>query len=106
LTWGQPTNKLELTDPDLGQVQVLVGRQLHFRKVAQQAFLVVRIEHLDAAHSAHDPGVEALIEVKIPLMALHLARSDGGEGSRKEGDDQMVFPIVLTQVADESIMGG
>jgi hypothetical protein len=57
LTWGQPANKLELRDPALGRVQVLVWRQLHFRKAAAQALLVVRIERLDAAHTARDPGV-------------------------------------------------
>jgi hypothetical protein len=36
---------------------------------------------------AQDPGVEAVIEVEIPLMALHLARSDGGEGRWEEGDN-------------------
>jgi hypothetical protein len=57
LTWGQPASKLELTDPELGRVQVLVWRLLHFRQAADQPLVVVRIERLDAAHTARDPGV-------------------------------------------------
>lgn len=64
LTWGQPARsqrppvgKLELVDPDLGRVQILVWRQLHFRQAADQPLVVVRIERLDAAHTARDPGV-------------------------------------------------
>ncbi len=57
LTWGQPASKLELVDPELGRVQILVWRQLHFRQAADQPLVVVRIERLDAAHTARDPGV-------------------------------------------------
>jgi hypothetical protein len=37
-------------------------------------------------------------------MALHLARSDGGEGSRKKCDDQMVFAIILIEIVDQPVM--
>jgi hypothetical protein len=57
LTWGQPASKLELLDPQLGRVQVLVWRLLHFRQAAAQPLVVVRIERLDAAHTPRDPGV-------------------------------------------------
>ena len=57
LTWGQPASKLELCDPALGRVQVLVWRRLHFRQAADQPLVVVRIERLDAAHTKRDPGV-------------------------------------------------
>lgn len=57
LTWGRPASKLELTDPELGRVQVLVWRQLHFRQAADQPLVVVRLELLDAAHTARNPGV-------------------------------------------------
>lgn len=57
LTWGLPASKLELCDPELGRVQVLVWRLLHFRQAADQPLVVVRIERLEAAHTARDPGV-------------------------------------------------
>ena len=57
LTWGRPASKLELIDPDLGRVQVLVRRLLHFRPATAEALVVVRLERLDAAHTARDPGV-------------------------------------------------
>jgi hypothetical protein len=57
LTWGQPASKLELLDPNLGRVQVLVWRLLHFRKAGAHPLVVARIERLDAAHTARDPGV-------------------------------------------------
>ena len=52
-----------------------------------------------------NPGVEAVIEGEIPLMTLHLARSDGGVGCREEGDDQMVLPVILIGIVDGPIMG-
>ncbi len=55
---------------------------------------------------AHDLGVKAVIEGKIPLMTLHLARSDGSKGSREKCDDQVVFPIVVIQITDQPVMGG
>ena len=57
LTWGRPASKLELIDPQLGRVQVLRLARLHFRLAAKQPLVVVRIERLDAAHTARDPGV-------------------------------------------------
>jgi hypothetical protein len=57
LTWGQPASKLELTDPDLGRVQVLVWHLMHFRRAADQPLIVVRVQRLDAAHTACDSGV-------------------------------------------------
>ena len=57
LTWGQPASKLELLDPELGRVQVRVWRLLHFRKAGTHPLVVARIERLDAAHTARDPGV-------------------------------------------------
>ena len=57
LTWGQPASKLELLDPNLGRVQVLVWRLLHFRKAGAHPLVVARIERLAAAHTARDPGV-------------------------------------------------
>jgi hypothetical protein len=49
LTWGQPASKLELTDPDLGRVQVLVWHLMHFRRAADQPLIVVRVQRLDAS---------------------------------------------------------
>jgi hypothetical protein len=46
-----------LCDANLGRVQVLVWRLLHFRQAADQPLVVVRIERLEAAHTARDPGV-------------------------------------------------
>jgi hypothetical protein len=57
LTWGQPASKLELLDPQLGRVQVCAWRSLHFRRAAQQPLVVLRIERMDAVHTARDPGV-------------------------------------------------
>ena len=57
LTWGQPASKLELLDPQLGQVKVCVWRCLHFRLAAKQPLVVVRIERMEAAHTLRDPGV-------------------------------------------------
>ncbi len=56
LTWGLPASKLELCDPELGRVQVLVWRLLHFRQAADQPLVVVRIERLEAAHTARTPA--------------------------------------------------
>jgi hypothetical protein len=39
-------------------------------------------------------------------MALHIARSDRGEGCRKEGHDQMVLAIIFIEIADQPIMSG
>jgi len=39
-------------------------------------------------------------------MALHLARSDGSEGSRKKCDDQKVLPIIVIEIADQPVMRG
>ncbi len=56
LTWGLPASKLELCDPELGRgCKVLVWRLLHFRQAADQPLVVVRIERLEAAHTARDP---------------------------------------------------
>ena len=38
-------------------------------------------------------------------MALHLARSDGGEGGREEGDHQVVLPVVLL-IGNQPILRG
>jgi hypothetical protein len=54
-------------------------------------FVGSHIIHADA----QDPGAEGLIEIKVSLMPIHLARSDGGKGSREESDDQMMLPIVI-----------
>ena len=51
LTWGQPASKLELRDPALGRVQVLVWHLLHFRQAAAQPLVVVRSARRDAAHT-------------------------------------------------------
>jgi len=50
-----------------------------------------RIIHTDT----HDPGVQALVEIEIPVMRLHLARSDRGEGGREEGHDQVILPVII-----------
>ena len=39
-------------------------------------------------------------------MALHFARSDRSKGRRKEGHDQIVFAVIVTEIADQPIMGG
>jgi hypothetical protein len=57
LTWGRPASKLELVDPQLGRVQVCAWRQLHFRRAAAQALIVLRIERMAASHTVRDPGV-------------------------------------------------
>ena len=46
---------------------------------------------------AHDPGVEAVIEGKVPLMTLHLARSDGGEGGGEKEQER----VLLVHAADQ-----
>jgi hypothetical protein len=38
-------------------------------------------------------------------MALHLARSNGGIGSGKKGNDEMMFSIILFRIIDDPIMG-
>jgi hypothetical protein len=39
-------------------------------------------------------------------MTLHLARSDGGKGSREKCDDQMIFPVILVEIGDQPILRG
>jgi hypothetical protein len=39
-------------------------------------------------------------------MTFHLTRSDGGEGSRKEGDDQIMLSIIFVCIVDGPILCG
>jgi hypothetical protein len=39
-------------------------------------------------------------------MTLHLAGSDGGEGSGEEGDDEMMLPIIFVCIVDQPIVRG
>jgi len=52
----------------------------------------------------HDLGVEAVIEVEVPLMTLHFTRSDRGEGGGEKGDDEIVLPIIVRSVIDETVL--
>ena len=55
---------------------------------------------------AHDPGVEAVIEVEVPLMTLHLARSDRRKSSREKGDDQVKLSIIFIRIVDQPVLRG
>ena len=60
----------------------------------------------DIIHTdAQDPGVEALIEIKLSIMRFHLSRSNGCESSREEGHDEMVFSIVVLVIIHQPILG-
>jgi hypothetical protein len=37
-------------------------------------------------------------------MALHLARSDRSKGSREEGDDEVMLPIIFFCIIDQPIL--
>jgi hypothetical protein len=39
-------------------------------------------------------------------MALHLARSGGSKGSWEKCHDQVVFAIIVIDIADQPILGG
>jgi hypothetical protein len=39
-------------------------------------------------------------------MALHLPRSERGEGSREKGKDEMILSIVLIAVIDQLVLTG
>jgi hypothetical protein len=39
-------------------------------------------------------------------MALHLARSGRCEGSREEGDNKMVLPVIFLRIVDDPILRG
>ena len=54
--------------------------------------------------TAHDLGIEAVIEVEVPLMPLHLPRSDRGEGRREEGDDQVMFAVDIAIIRKQAVL--
>ena len=64
-------------------------------------FIRNRIVHADA----QNPGVQALIEIQISIVRLHLARSGRGEGGREEGHDQMMLPEVILVIVNQPILG-
>ena len=48
-----------------------------------------------------NPGVEALIEIEVSLMRVHLPRSDRGERRGEERDDQVVLSIIIGVVVNQ-----
>jgi hypothetical protein len=56
-TWGKPMATLEVTDPDLGSVQMSLWANLHFRKAARRSFWVMRLERLQARGTRRDQRV-------------------------------------------------
>jgi len=56
-TWKKPEHSLEMNDPDLGQLQVMIWKDLHFRKAAGCPLLVARLERLESKGTRHLPKV-------------------------------------------------
>jgi len=54
-TWGPPAEVLEVEDPELGRVRILLWRDQHFRKSPKHPTIVVRVERLDARGTRRDP---------------------------------------------------
>jgi hypothetical protein len=54
-TWGEALATLEVTDPRLGRVRLMLWRDLHFRKSPAHPMVVVRIERLEARGTRRDP---------------------------------------------------
>lgn len=46
-TWSEATSVLEVNDPKLGRVRVLLWQDLHFRKAATRSLSLLRVERLD-----------------------------------------------------------
>jgi len=55
-TWGTPTETLQVSDPELGQVTIRRWDNLHFQKAAPHPLTVIRIEG-DAPHLRRDRRV-------------------------------------------------
>ena len=70
-------------------------------RLLAKCLFVVGIIHADA----QDPGVQALIEIQISIVRLHLARSGRGEGGREERHDQMVLPVVVLVIIHQPVFG-
>ena len=56
-TWKKPERSLEMNDPDLGQLQVMIWKDLHFRKAAGCPLLVARLERLESKGTRRLPKV-------------------------------------------------
>jgi hypothetical protein len=54
-TWGPPVERLELTDAELGPVEVALWRELHFRKAKDYPLPVVRIHRPTATGTRREP---------------------------------------------------
>ena len=60
------------------------------------------IIHADAQHL----GVQALIEIELSIVRLHLPRSGRGEGRREKGHHQMVLSEIVFGIIHQPILGG
>jgi DDE superfamily endonuclease len=56
-TWKKPESRFEMSDPDLGKIQVMIWRDLHFRKAATCPFIVARLERLENKGTRRLPKV-------------------------------------------------
>ena len=54
-TWPEPSQSLRITDDKLGQVEVQLFEDLHFRKASKHPFPVIRIHRVDAKDTRRDP---------------------------------------------------
>jgi hypothetical protein len=56
-SWKKPESHFEMNDPDLGKIQVMIWRDLHFRKAATCPFIVARLERLESKGTRRLPKV-------------------------------------------------
>ena len=75
------------------------------RKLQIHTFGKVLVRYGIIHADAQDLGVQALIEIKVSIVRLHLSRSDRGEGGWKEGHHEVMLPIVVLVVIHEAVLG-
>lgn len=51
-TWGEPVERLEVDDPQLGRVRISLWRDLHFRQAAKHPMLLLQVERLNEQRQA------------------------------------------------------
>jgi hypothetical protein len=56
-TWKEPESNFEMQDPDLGKLQVMIWKDLHFRKAATCPLIIARLERLESKGTRRLPKV-------------------------------------------------
>jgi len=79
-TWSSPAQKIEVNDPDLGQLRVRVWHNYHFRLSPSHPMSVVLVERLtaDGCATTNKPMWLAFVGLKMPpptsIWRLYLRR--------------------------------